>query len=354
MNWGGSFTADMPDYSGLTGEAASRNRVHNEGCWHCPVACKGVLSEGKGEYSYEPGLRRPEYETQVSFGAMCLNNNTESINKVNDICNRYGIDTISGGTAVAFAIECYLKGIISKADTDGIELDWGNHRGIVSLTEKIARREGFGAILADGVKLASKRIGRGAEKYAVHAGGQEPGMHDPKLIVARKSDRLSAARYQMDATPGRHTQGFGPTGFQGHLLNCLNLCVQAGYSVVKDAGKYFSGFLNAATGWDTTYEELLKAGERAATLRHCFNLREGINPLERFIHPRMLGIPPLTTGPHAGISLDIKEQINRSLAAMDWDLSTTRPSRKKLAELGLGFLASDIYKSEVGETGNKQ
>ena len=142
---------------------------------------------------------------------MCLNNNTESINKVNDICNRYGIDTISGGTAVAFAIECYLKGIISKADTDGIELDWGNHRGIVSLTEKIAHREGFGAILADGVKLASKRIGRGAEKYAVHAGGQEPGMHDPKLIVARKSDRLSAARYQMDATPGRHTQGFGPT-----------------------------------------------------------------------------------------------------------------------------------------------
>lgn len=341
-NWAGSFTADMPDYNGITGEAASRNRIYNEGCWHCPVACKGILDGGKGEYNYQRGLRRPEYETLISFGAMCLNNNTESINMSNDICNRYGLDTISTGTTVAFAIECYFNGIINQSEADGLDLTWGNHKAIVALTEKIARREGFGAVLADGVNIASKRIGRGSEKYAVHVGGQEPGMHDPKLMVARKTDRLSAARYQMDATPGRHTQGFGPSGFQHHLQNCLNLCMQAGYQIVKEPGKYFSGFLNSVTGWDTTYEELLKIAERVATLRHLFNLREGINPLQRFIHPRLLGLPPLNSGIHAGISLDIEDQINRNLHALDWDRTTTRPSSKKLTELGLENFSCSI------------
>jgi aldehyde:ferredoxin oxidoreductase len=338
-NWGGSFTADMPDYGGLTGEAASHNRIHNEGCWRCPVACKGILDKGRQEYPYQAGLRRPEYETQIAFGAMCLNNNADSINMANDICNRHGIDTISAGTTVAFAIECYQNGIISKEETDGLELTWGNSRSIVALTEKIARREGFGAVLADGVALAARRIGRGAEKFAVHVGGQEPGMHDPKLGVARKSDRLSAARYLMDATPGRHTQGFGPSGFEGHLLNCLNLCLHAGYKIIREPMRYFTGFLNSVTGWDTTGEELLKVGERAATLRHLFNLRESINPRRRFIHPRMLGLPPLTSGVHTGVTIDIDEQVNRNLDALDWDRTTTAPSLKKLHELGLETFA---------------
>ena len=100
---------------------------------------------------------------------------------VNDICNRAGIDTISAGTIIGFAIELYENGILTKKDTDGIDLKWGNHQAMVAMTEKVAKREGLGDILADGVKIAAEKIGKGAEKFAVHIGGQELGMHDPKL-----------------------------------------------------------------------------------------------------------------------------------------------------------------------------
>ncbi len=127
--------------------------------------------------------------------------NLESIIKANDICNRYGIDTISTGAVAAFAMECYEKGIITKADADGLDLDWGNHRSLVALTEKIAAREGIGDILADGVRLAAARLGQGAAAFAMHVRGQEIPGHHP---VA--SWHLTAT-YLTDATPARHTQG---------------------------------------------------------------------------------------------------------------------------------------------------
>ncbi|GAJ10129.1 unnamed protein product, partial [marine sediment metagenome] len=261
-------------------------------------SCEGILKEGIGEYKYAAGARRPEYETQAAFGTMCLNNNTESIAMANDICSRYGLDTISAGCTIAFAIECYENGLITKTDTDGIELTWGNHHSIVAMTEKLAKREGFGDILADGVKIAAEKIGKGAEQYAVHIGGQELGLHDPKLSSAAHSDAPSAARYQMDATPGRHTQGFGPSGFRRHVVNAAGLCV-FGY-MTTDPATYIAGFMSAVTGWDCSWNELLKAGERIATIRHAFNLREGINPLELKVHPRIIGKPPFETGPLAG------------------------------------------------------
>jgi len=351
-NWGGAAVVDFPDSSGVGGEAPSANLKKTEGCWHCPVICKGILKEGMGEYRYQEDARRPEYETLGSFGPMCLNNNTESIAMANDICNRYGMDTISAGTSIAFAIECYENGLITKADTDGIELTWGNHRAIVAMTEKIAKREGFGDILADGVKLAAERIGRGAEKYAVHAGGQELGMADPKMQSPRYGDRASAARYQMDATPGRHTQGFGPSGFEGHFKNAAGFCVQSGYGVVADANKYLVGFMSAITGWDRSMDELLKVGERVANMRHVFNLREGINPLERVVHPRIIGDPPLEAGPHAHKTVDLKAEIYWNLGALDWERVTTKPSKKKLLELGLDDVAKDLWEEPAKSSGD--
>jgi len=345
-NWGGAAAVDFPDQSGLTAQAITANQEKNEGCWRCPTACKGVLKEGKGEYKYQAGGRRPEYETMGAFGPMCLNNNTESIAMANDICNRYSLDTISTGTTIAFAIECYENGLINKADTDGIELTWGNHRAIIAMTDKIAKREGFGAVLADGVKLAAERIGRGTEKYAVHAGGQELGMADPKLSLPAMGDKISAARYQMDATPGRHTQGFGPASFLGHFKNAAGFCVQAGYSAIDlsgDSSKYILGFLKAITGWDRSMDDYLKAGERVANMRHVFNLREGLNPLERVVHPRIIGDPPLKAGPHANRTVDLKAQIYWNLGALDWDRVTTKPSKKKLLELGLNDVANELW-----------
>jgi aldehyde:ferredoxin oxidoreductase len=354
-NWGGVAIVDFPDSSGVGGEAPSVNLERTEGSWHCPVICKGILKEGTGEYKYPAGARRPEYETLGSFGPMCLNNNTESIAMANDICNRYSLDTISAGTAVAFAIECYENGLISKADTDGLEMTWGNHQAIVAMTEKIARREGFGDILADGVKLAAERIGRGAEQYAVHAGGQELGMADPKLNLPMMGDKLSAARYQMDATPGRHTQGFGPSGFNGHFRNAAGFCVQSGYSVLSMSSnddKYFLGFMRAITGWDRSMDELLKVGERVANMRHVFNIREGINPLEREVHSRIIGSPPLEAGPHANVTVDIKAEVYWNLGALDWDRTTIKPSKKKLLELGLDDVAKDLWEEPASSSGD--
>ena len=345
-NWGGVGIRDLPDNSGLSGDAAIANLDRQTGCWHCPVGCEGRLKAGEGEYKYPAGTRRVEYETQAAFGTMCGNSHTESLNMVNHLCNCYGLDTISGGTTIAFAIECYENGLITKADTDGIELTWGNHQGIVAMTEKMVKREGFGDVLADGVKAAAEKIGKGAEEYAVHIGGQELGMHDPKFPSF--PDATSAARYQMDATPGRHTQmNFGPGGFTFQLVNATGWCMFSDL-VGGSTLKYITAFMNAVTGWERSEEEMLKIGERIYNMRHVFNLREGINPINYTIHPRITGRPPLNEGPLAEHSADIEAQVNWGLGALDWSRSTAKPSQKKLLELGLNDVAEELWPPQSG------
>ena len=338
-NWGGIGIIDLPDIEGLKNTVLETYVAKLGGCWHCPVACKAVLKEGTGEYKYPAGVRRPEYETQGSFGANCGNSNTESINKANDICNRYGLDTISAGSVMAFATECYENGIITKKDTGGIELTWGNHHALVAMTEKMAKREGIGDKLADGVKVAAKKIGKGAKKFAVHIGGQELGMHDPKL--AGFGGASAYARYHMDATPGRHTQGFGPGSFGGHVVNASGLCL-IGFGFGAGPAKLVD-FLNAVTGSNYTLDEVLRAGERIATMRHLFNLREGMNELEWVPHPRIYGEPPQKEGPLAGVTIDTKAQNYWNLGALDWDMTTTKPSKKILVDLGFNEIAEELW-----------
>jgi len=339
-NWGGIGVVDMPDVSGLTLEKAQANVDKRYGCWHCPLACQASLKEGVAPYGYPAGTRRPEYETQEAFGSMCLNTNSESIAMANHLCNSYGVDTISAGTIISFAIECYENGIITKKDTDGIELTWGNSEAIVAMTDKLVKREGFGDILADGVNIAAKKIGRKAQKFAVHIGGQELGMHDPKFIFFRKS--TLGAGYKMDATPGRHTAQFGPANFQTQLLNAVGLCTYCHWPV-PDGNKYVREYMSAVTGWERSLEELLTCGERIVNMRHAFILREGINPLTRKVHPRIVGRPPQKGGPLAGVTLDIEAQVYWCLGAMDWDRETTKPSKKKLLALGLDDVAEDLW-----------
>jgi aldehyde:ferredoxin oxidoreductase len=340
-NWGGIGIVDFPDTSGLEGDAVIANLWKPDACWRCPLSCQALLKEGTGEYKYPKGTARPEYETLASFGTMCLNNNTESIAMANRLCNDYGLDTISAGTTVAFAMECYENGIVTKEDTDGIVLTWGNHQAIVAMTEKMAKREGFGDVLADGVKVAAEKIGRGAEQYAIHIGGQEPGMHDPKLDAPMWEP--AAARFQMDATPGRHTQGFGPKGFRRHVVNAAGICV---FYAMSMPGRRLVDAMRTVTGLDRSMAELLKAGERIANMRHVVNLREGINPLGWEVHPRIVGKPPQEVGPLAGITADIEAQVNWNLGAMDWDRFTTKPSKGKLLDLGLDDVAGDLWSSD--------
>ncbi len=341
-NWGGVGVNDVPDVSGLNKDKVIANLDKRIGCWRCPAACKGSLKAGTGEYKYPAGNHRLEYETLGAFGANCGNTNVESINMASHLCNAYGMDTISAGTIVAFAMECYENGIITKKDTDGIELNWGNHRALVAMVEKMVKREGLGDILADGVKVAAGKIGKGAEKFAVHIGGQEVGMHDPRIASHQFAGMPSAAMYWMNSTPGRHTQAFGPAGFITHLNNAMGTCMII-FQWPSARGPYTQRMMAAVTGLNRSMEELLKCGERIGVMRHLFNLREGINPLKHYLHGRVIGRPPLTDGPLAGVTSDVEAEAWWHLGALDWDRITTVPSRNKLLELGLNAEAEELW-----------
>jgi len=237
-------------------------------------------------------------------------------------------------------MECYEHGLITRADTDGIDLTWGNPAAILSLVEKMAKREGFGNILADGVRVAAEKIGKGAQEYAVHAGGQELGFHDPKFGSHSLGQNPPAAMYTMDATPGRHTTGFGPTMFPNYVLNAAGLCLHAN---IIGAGKMIVPFIRAVTGWDFSAEELLKTGERIANIRHVFGLREGDLPLKRTVHGRILGRPPQKEGPLAGVTMDLEAQSYWNLGALDWDRVSTKPSRSKLLSLEMNDIAEELW-----------
>jgi len=359
MNWKGVAGIDLPTYTNCGAESVVAKQERRYGCWRCPIACGGIMKAGTGEYVYEEGAHKPEYETLGMFGSNCGNDNLDSIIVAGDICNRYGLDTISAGACIAFTIECYENGIITKKDTGGLEMTWGNHKAIVAMTEMLAKREGFGDIIADGVKTAAEKIGRGSEKYAMHIGGQEFAAHDPR------GGWGMATGYGADPTPGRHTQGGGmvPPGLDipdipreqrkgrgthhristsfSHATNSMGMCnfVVGGFPDIDT----FMESLKAITGWDDlTPEELIKTGERITNVRQAFNVREGLKM--PFKYPdRMMGIPPKTVGPRAGITFKEDDVFNEYLEAMDWDFKTGIPSKSRLLELGLDNVAKVLW-----------
>jgi aldehyde:ferredoxin oxidoreductase len=335
-NWSGVGIVDFPNAKAISDDAVIALQEKKHGCLWCPIACKGIMKEGK-EYRYEAGGHKPEYETSAAFGMLLLNDNMESIIKVNDICNRYGLDTISAGATIGFAMECYENGVITKEDTGGIELTWANHQAIIEMTEKLAKREGFGDVLADGVKRAVELIGKGSEKYAIHAGGQELGMHDPKLMAPL------AVGYECDAAPGRHTSGAVDVEYSKffRIMNASGMCQLQWLSApAMDLAK----FVATATGWDFSLEEMLKTGERISNIRQAFTAREGIKPSEyRMTSGRPIGAPPLKEGPTANVTVDIDKMRAGFFKGMDWDLETGKPSKEKLESLDLDDVAKDLW-----------
>ena len=358
-NWAGAAVIDFKDYKDISAEPVKAEVEKPYACWHCPIGCGGLMKEGTGEYKYEAGAHKPEYETLAMFGSNCLNSNLASIIKANDICNRYGLDTISAGACIAFAIECYENGLVTKEDTDGIEMTWGNHKSIIAMTEKLAKREGFGDIIADGVKIAAEKIGKGSEKYAMHIAGEEVPAHDSR------GGPNFAIGYGTEPTPARHTQGgegplppgtlpeFDITSLKDRgvphnigtsLTNAYNasgVCM----IVIGDGYGHWDDYMEALrtiTGWDISREELIKTGERIKTIRQAFNVREGLKLPWEF-PDRMLGIPPKTEGPRAGVTVDKAAHFNEYLSVIDWDVNTGKPSKKKLLELGLDDVAQVLY-----------
>ncbi|MCR4419730.1 MAG: aldehyde ferredoxin oxidoreductase family protein [Clostridia bacterium] len=334
-------------------------------CAQCGIAC-GALIELDGPTG-PLRTHRPEYETIAAFGSMCLVDDVATVIRANHLCNRYGLDTISAGATIAFAMECYERGLITDKETDGLSLKWGNKDAILPLIEMMARREGIGAVLADGVRLASQRIGGGSEEFAIHVGGQELACHDPRCWPG------FGYGYALDPTPGRHTQGgvgFIEHGWtdktlEKHGYNLSHLA-QERYSyhskgkVLALLNHWFQFFnstgmclfnvygyqeypileaFRAVTGW-TTFDlnEALTAGARINTLRHCFNLREGVQPQRWTLPERVRGNPPLAGGPTAGVTIDLEAVKADYYRELDWDAVTGEPSPRELRRLNLAEL----------------
>jgi len=365
-NWAGAGCVDFPlkRAQRLGAEAVIEHEVKKYGCFSCPLRCGGIVEFKQGPWPIER-MHKPEYETLGAFGTLVLNDDLASIFKINDLCNRAGIDTISTGATVAFAVECYEEGLLSKEDTGGLELRWGAGAAIVTLVERIIAREGLGDVLADGVKRAAERIGKGSDRFAVHCGGMEVPMHDSKF------DAGYLATYSCEPTPGRHTISaftylelqnlekqfsrapkLPPIAFKRSRSKPAGkgemLAVDSWYKMLVDvAGACFFGtqvggplplvgWMNAATGWELTADQYLAAGERIHQLRHAFNLREGINPARDCRpHPRMYGEPPLKAGPFKKTTLDVDGFIREYYRAMNWDLDSGRTASAHLKSLDL-------------------
>jgi len=304
----------------------------------------------------------PEYETLGSFGSLCLNSNLESIAYMNMLCNEYGIDTISAGSAIAFAMEAYEKGIITKEDTDGIGLKWGDEEAILSMLKKILNNEGFGKLLGNGVKHAASVLGGDSEKFAVHVKGLELPMHDPRAFFGY------GITYATSPRGGCHCHGYiggwdGRRGLpQAGLTEAQDKHSASGKGKLAKAIQDYSAAISSsiiclfttyalgpadlaealkiATGYDYNAQDILKIGERVINLQRAFNNRFGITREDDILPLRVM--TPQIGGPNEGVVMNFEEQLEEYYEARGWSRDG-KPSMTKLKELGLDFVIKDLY-----------
>jgi aldehyde:ferredoxin oxidoreductase len=378
-NWKGTWK-DYPllyHSRRLAPERILAHQTRRYHCSSCPLGCGGKL-----DFSPDSGIplvktHKPEYETCAAFGSLILNNDLEALFVINDLLNRAGMDTISAGSTVAFAMECFEKGILGPEDTDGFNLSWGNAEATISVVKKMIAREGIGDLLADGSAKAAQRIGKGAWESAMHAGGQDLPMHDLRL------DPAFGVGYSMEPTPGRHSScayvynelyrlheifpDLPPTPLvyrkssrlsvedkqvllsaSSKFLQLANASGVCQFALQMGPDYPFIAYLNAVTGWNRRPEDYLEVGSRIQQLRQAFNLRQGKVPARDFRPPkRTEGDPPLTTGPLKGAKAPLDE-LNRNFAkAMGWD-DEGKPLPETLRALGLDEVAKDIEQTSLG------
>jgi len=345
-------------------------------CYACVVRCKRVVEVTEGPYQVDPLYGGPEYETLAAFGSYCGVDNLAAVARANQICNQYGIDTISCGGTIAWAMDCYEQGIITDEDTGGLELRFGNAEVMVKLTEMIGRREGFGDLLAEGSTRAAQKIGRGSEKLLVTGKRQELPAHMPQvkrslaLIYAANpfgADHQShehdpcyekAVAYdlnkdklaQLDLMDPQPARSLGPekvrfTTYTQHTVSfadTLNLC-QFVYGLSWQLYNLDQTveMVRAVTGWNVNLFELQKVGERRVNMLRAFNAREGVGRAQDRLSEKLFD-KALEGGPSDGWKLD-RDQLEAALdtyyAMCGWDVETGMPTRWKLEELGLGWVA---------------
>jgi len=271
-----------------------------EGCYACLVRCKKVVKIDEPGMKVDPDYGGPEYETLAALGSVCGVDDMKAICKGNEMCGAYSLDTISMGDTIGFAMECYEKGLLTSKDTGGVELKWGSAQAMLKVIEMVTRRQGIGDILAEGTKLAAKKIGKGSEAFSMEVKGVNIPMHDPR------AKGVLGLGYEINPHGADHCFNVHDTGFIA-MLTALN---QYGFSepmpaldlsptkvqllkftqnirMLMDSACIcqFPPYNNdqvvemfkAATGWNTGLIELMKVSERILNLARMYNLREGLS-----------------------------------------------------------------------------
>lgn len=339
-------------------------------CWACAQSCKRVV-EAEEPYKLDPKYGGPEYETTGMCGSNLMIDNYPGIAKINEICNRNGMDTISFGGTVGFIMDCFDKGAISAKDTDGIEIRYGDHETVIKLAEMTAKREGLGDVIAEGTLRVAKKFGPEAEKYAVHVKGKEFPAHMPhikgSLALIYAVNVIGPDHQSSEHDPGIAADPFSATikafGFDKatpspelnyeksrfvaitqrvySLLDslstchfCFNFWTMYGFNDLVD-------LVNAATGWDTNLWELMRVGERRLNLFRAFNAREGFTSADDVLPEKLLK-PLEEFGPTGGhrIDLDTLNKVKEDYYKIQgWDPMTGNPTVDKLKELDIEWLA---------------
>jgi aldehyde:ferredoxin oxidoreductase len=344
----------------------NKHLVKNHGCYTgCPIACGRISEVREGRFK-TPVHEGSEYESLSAFTAFVFNENIEAAIYATYLCNEFGIDTISAGAVIAFAMECYENGILKKKEVGGIDLSWGNPDALPELVRMISLREGIGDLLAEGVKIASERLGRGSEKYAIHGKGLEAPAHDPRSgkvlgITYGTANRgmchihpLEGMAYDSGkvdwglmkyGVPDPNTVDRWDEKGKGKIVkilqdalivpDILNTCKFFMYCGIYI--DHLAEFLSAVTGWNTDGQELLKIGERVINLQRLFNVREGFNRDDDLLPERMKQKPAFGFYENEDrcVIKDYEGMLDEYYQARGWDAKTGIPTMEKLLELEL-------------------
>jgi aldehyde:ferredoxin oxidoreductase len=315
-------------------------RVRMAACYACSVRCKKVvhieekegaareasetLYKGRakvafdplGRYRVDPRYGGPEYESLASLGVNLGLDDLIAICKSNEMCNYLGMDTVSLGATLAWAMECFEKGILTLDDTGGVPLRFHDADGVVKLVEMIAYRRGVGDLLAEGSQRAARRLGRGSEAFLTTVKGMEMAMHDPRHMPVMR------ASYLLAPTGGDHMR---QTGNRNGLRNQIGLCAFLAYDDDQSLT-----ILKVVTGWDLTPEEMVTTAHRGLTLARLFNLREGFGRADDRLPVRFTGPLPK----HAGFSSEQQDKIVTDYyVEQGWDKVTGVPTAETIRAL---------------------
>jgi aldehyde:ferredoxin oxidoreductase len=376
---GGNEIGNMPSHNfdvnafegtaKITGNVAlDTYGVGMEACPACAVRCKKMVEIGE-PWNVDPRSGGPEYESLAALGATCGVDNLAAVIKANELANLYSMDTISLGVAIAFGMDCFENGILTLEDTDGLELKFGDSEAMLRMVDMIAHREGVGDILAEGVRKASEKIGKGSDELAVHVKGVELPMHDPRVkqglgiiysIEAHGADHCAGLHdtlFTQDSAGFEHLRGMGATRplpaddlsadkvanvKAAHLWalfrDSLVCCQFVPWSIAQQVE-----ILQAITGWSYSTYEAVKLGERIATLGRMFNLREGITSAQDTLPKRLFKPTKAGALKDGGVDPEkMQKAIQTFYGMMGWDSETGIPTPEKLVELRIGWAEEEI------------